>query len=285
MKKQHLVGVALLCSIFWMACSGRKEHTEVSAADSTNAIANTDTAMRATKLVKTADMNFKVKNVKTVSDDITALTLKYKGMVMHHSTRSYISKSEQLPRGDDSVMLVSSCSTNAEMTVKIPSENIDEFLNQIGKMALYVNSRNMDIQDKTFDYLSAQMKLISRSQLVAQQKTGQVTIKNPAAVMDLKDELIDEQISNKRIDDAVKYSTVGLSFYQSNTINKEVIVNDDPADFKAPFFDRLGHSFSNGAVLFSDAIIGVANLWLFVLTLTALWVAYRYYKKRNAVAV
>lgn len=285
MKKQHLACMALLCAILWAGCSGKKSHSEVSAADTVSAITSMDTLAKQVKLVKTADMSFKVTSVKNVSENISALTAKYKGMVMHHSMRSWINRSEKLPLSNDSAMLVSSYNTNADMVIKIPSVDVDDFLNQVGKMAVYVNSRNMDIQDKTLDYLSAQMKLVSRSEIIAQQKKGIIKIKNPAAVMDLKDDMIDQQINNKRIDDAVKYSTVGLNFYQNNTIAREVIVNDDPSNFKLPFFTRLGHAFANGWAIFMDTLIGLAYLWMFILAAVAGWALYKYLKRKNAIAV
>lgn len=236
-------------------------------------------------MVKTADMRFKVKNVEQVSEDISALTVKYKGMVMHHSMQSSINRNQDVLLNTDSVLRVSSYNTSADMTVRIPSAQVEEFMNQVGKMALYVNNRNMDIQDKTLDYLSAQMKLLSRSQIIDQQKKGIIKIKNPAAVLDLKDEMIDQQIDNKRIDDAVRYSTLGLNFYQSNTIAREVIVNDDPSSFKLPFFTRFGQALANGWLIFTDTLIGIANLWMFILAAVAGWLIYRYLHRKNPIVL
>jgi len=283
MKKEQLTCMGLLCAIFWMGCAN--SHKEVSAADTTATITSLDTTLKTEKLVKTADMHFKVKDVKQVSQNISALTVKYNGMVMHHSMQSSINNSQRLPLSNDSLMLISSYNTNADMVVKIPAANVDEFLTTVGKMAVYINNRNMDIQDKTLDYLSAQMKVASRTAFIDQQKKGIVKVKNPADVMNLKDDLIDQQIENKRIDAAVKYSTVGLNFYQNNTIAREVVVNDDPSTFKLSVTTRFGQAVANGWALFMDTLIGLANLWMFVLAAVAGWVLFRYYKRRSAIAI
>lgn len=282
--KTGIVCLALLCAIIWAGCSGNKTHSEVSSADTTAVITSMDTTGKP-RLVKTADMHFKVKNVSQVSEDISALTVKYKGMVMHHNMQSTINQSQDVWMNNDSVMRVSSYSTVASMVVKLPSAQMEEFMNQVSKMAVYVNKRNMDIEDESLDYLSAQMKFMSRSEIVAQQKTGRIKIKDPAAVMNLKDDLIDQQINNKRIDEAVKYSTIALSFYQSNTLAKEIMVNDDPSNFKLPFFSRLGHAIQNGWSLFTDAIIGLVNLWMFILAAVAGWLVYKYFSRKNTMAV
>jgi hypothetical protein len=281
MKKEQLTCMALLCSILWMGCGNA--HKELSAADSTATISSLDTTFKSEKLIKTADMRFKVKDVNQIGENISALTVKYNGIVMHHSMQSGINNSQRLPLSDDSLMLISSYNTNADMVVKIPAVNVDEFMNTVSKMAVYINNRNMDIQDKTLDYLSAQMKVASRTAFIDQQKKGVIKVKNPADVMNLKDDLIDQQIENKRID--VKYSTVGLNFHQNSTIAREIVVNDDPSTFKLPFTTRFAQALSNGWAIFMDTVIGLANLWMFVLAAIGVWMAYRYYKRRNAIAI
>ena len=121
--------------------------------------------------------------------------------------------------------------------------------------------------------------------MVSQQKSGKVVIKDPAKVLDLKDDMIDQQISNRQIDNDVKYSTVSLNFNQSNTINKELIANDDPSVYGLPFFKRLGMALGNGCDLFLDLLIGLADIWLFILLGAGIWLAARYYRKKPVVKV
>ena len=141
----------------------------------------------------------------------------------------------------------------------------------------------MDITDKSLDYLSAQLKLKNRTELVSQQKKGKIIIKKPEDVLNLKDDMIDQQIGNRQIDDAVKNSIVTLSFYQSNTINKEVIANDDPSAYNLPFFRRLGIALENGWSIFVDVIIGMANLWVFILAGIGVWLLVRNYKSKKTI--
>jgi hypothetical protein len=177
-------------------------------------------------------------------------------------------------------MRVTSFNTNADMTVKIPSSKLDEFMNQVAHMGIYVNDRSMDITDKSLDYLSAQLKLKSRTELVNQQKKGKIIIKKPEDVLNLKDDMIDQQIGARQIDDAVKNSIVTLSFYESNTINKEIIANDDPSAYNLQFFKRLGMAIENGWAVFVDVIIGIADLWVFIVAGIGVWIIIRHYKGR-----
>ncbi|MDR3693267.1 DUF4349 domain-containing protein [Mucilaginibacter sp.] len=273
-----LAGLAFLC-----ACKGKSGSYEVVNNSSSADMLSKD-SVSGPKLVKTAGIRFKVKNVQQIAEHISALTNSINGMVIHHQMGSTAERSEDIRISNDSVMRVTAFNTTAEMTVKIPSTKLDEFLNQVGHLGIYVNDRSMDITDKSLDYLSAQLKLKSRAELVSQQKKGKVIIKKPEDVLNLKDDMIDQQIGNRQIDDAVKNSIVTLSFYQSNTINKEVIANDDPSAYNLPFFKRLAMAIENGWGIFVDVIIGMANLWVFILAGIGVWVLVRTYRNKKMIA-
>ena len=231
-----------------------------------------DSTPSAPKLLKTADMRFKVKNVAQTSENISALVTKDSGMVMHHNVASTVEQTHDVKLNNDSVMRISSVNTNADMTVKLPVEKVDAFLNAVAQMGLYVTERKMDIEDRSLDYLQYSLKLKNRLDLVAREKTGKVTIKNPTAVLNLKDDLVDEQINSKMIDDAVKYSTISLSFYQNNAIYKEVVADDDPSAYDLPFFSRAINALDNGWHLFGSIIIGLMNLWVLIVAGIVVWV-------------
>jgi len=282
MKAKFLIPLIAGLGLLW-ACKGKTGSYEVvnnsgsSAADSTKL---DSIKLSAPKLVKAAGIHFKVKNVEQTAEHITALVTSINGMVIHHQMGSTAERSLDVRISYDSVMRVTSFNTTADMTVKIPSSKIEEFMNQVGHMGIYVNNRSMDITDKSLDYLSSQLKLKSRTELVAQQKKGTIIIKKPEDVLNLKDDMIDQQIGNRQIDDAVKNSIVTLSFYQSNTINKEIIANDDPSAYNLSFFKRLGMALENGWTMFVDVIIGLANLWVFILAGVGVWLVIRRYKSR-----
>jgi len=271
-----LTGMLLL-----YACKSKSSYEPINNSNSdTSLVKMADTSVAVSKLVKTAEIRFKVKNVQQTSESISALTVKYNGMVMHHEMISTAEQTHDVRLNNDSVMRISAFNTNADMAVKIPVEKVDAFLDTVSQMGIYVNERKMDIEDKSLDYLSAKLKFNSRQELVAQQKKGKVVIKDPGAVLNLKDDLVDEQINNKRIDDEVKYSVVSLNFYQSNTINKEIVANDDPSTYNLPFFNQLGMAIQNGWFLFSELIIGLVNLWAIILCGVAIWLTIRFLKKK-----
>ena len=282
--KTKILMLPLAAVLLLGACKGSGSHYEAINNSTADTVASATTDSTASpKLVKTADMRFKVKNVQQTAEKITALTVKNSGMVMHHQMESTVRDSRDFRITDDSVNRVSSFNASADMTVKIPSEHLEEFMTEVAHMSMYVTMRKMDIEDKSLDFLSAQLKLNSRKELVDQQKKGKVTIKNPENVLLLKDDMVDGQIGNLKIDDAVKYSIITLSFYQSNTILQEHIANDDPSDYNLPFFSRLAGSFANGWHLFMEAILAIANLWVFILAGISILLLIRFYRRKYSI--
>ncbi|QEM07682.1 DUF4349 domain-containing protein [Mucilaginibacter rubeus] len=281
--------LALLAGVLLLgACKGsnyeaiRDDKASSSSADTVAKMTDTSKVdIPTTKLVKTADMRFKVKSVQQTGDAIAALTARDGGMVVHHQMQAYVERSEDIRVSNDSVKRVSALRTDADMTVKLPSEKLESFMTEVAHMGMYVTLRKMDIEDRTLDYLFEKLKLKNRQDLVEQQKKGKIVIKNPVNVMLLKDDMVDQQIGNMRTDEAVKYSIVTLSFYQSNFINQEMIANDDPSAYQLPFFNRLMIALSNGWHLFVELLLGLANIWVFIVLSAVLWVLYRYYKRKH----
>lgn len=271
-----LAGVVLLA-----ACKGSSTYeTDNSAADSVSVKA-TDSTDTQPKIIKTAQMGFKVKNVQESSEKITALTAQYKGSVVHHQTTSSVNRSKEIRISDDAVMKVSAMYTNCEITAKVPSEKLDEYMNKVSKMGVYITLSKMDMEDRSLDYLSSQLKVTGRKEFLDQHKKGKVVIKNPADVLLLKDDLIDEQISNRKIDDAVKYSVINLNFYQSNTILKEIVANDDPSAYNISFFKRMGLAVGNGWFAFKEFLLMLINAWVFITAGILIWIVLRNYKRKH----
>jgi hypothetical protein len=109
------------------------------------------------------------------------------------------------------------------------------------------------------------LKVKNRKEWVAQLKTWIKNLLKTQMCLALKDNMVDDQVNNLKTDAAVKYSTIILSFYQDKTISKQLIANDDPSAYHPPFFSRLLMALANGWYMFAEIILGLANLWMFLL--------------------
>jgi hypothetical protein len=282
MKTKILIPIAAGL-ILLAACKGKNStEYELARRSVADTIASAgDTSRAAQKLVKTAEINLKVKNVQKTEEEISALTSQYKGMVMHHQIQSSAGQTRDVHMSNDSVMRLTSVNTNGEMTVRIPSQSLEKFTTEVSHLGIYVNMNRMDIEDKWLDYLSNQLKLKDRQDLVAQQRTGKIKIKNPTDVLLLKDDMVDQKIQNLRTDASVKMSVISLSFYQNDSIVKEIIPNDDPSAYDIPFNQRLRLALVNGWSIFIDTGVALLTIWPFIIAGLIVWRSVVYYRKRT----
>lgn len=280
MKAKMIIGLASI--ILFAACKGKTHgaYEVVNSGSAADSAKIDSLSLTTSKLIKKASLNFKVKNVEQTGKAINKLVIQNKGMVMHYHVGANTERSEDIKLSDDSILRVSSMNVNADMEVKVPKDSLIEFIDKVTALSVYVNNRTMDVTYKTLTYMEAQLKLKSRVELVAQQKTGKVIIKDPTNVLALKDEMVEQQINNRTIEDEVNYSTVSLSFFQSNKINKEVIANDDPATYHLSFFNQFALAFENGWRLLINLFLGTVNLWAIILLGIGLATGFVYLKRK-----
>lgn len=278
-----LAGLALLC-----ACKGTGNKDESSDSVSVTHKNNDekglpkDTAATSQKLIKKADIRFKVKSVQQTSEQIAALTASLNGSVIYHTIHSTTTDSSEIKRSSDSVMKVTVVNTTADMTVKIPPANLEGFMLQVTKMGIYINNSHMAVTDKSLDYLSAQLKLKNQKELVEKQKDGHNSPKTPDEMLSFKNNMVDEQISNRRTDDSVKNSVVTLNFYESNVINREIVANNDLTAYDPPVMSRLGMSISEGWNIFMLLVVQIVKAWVVLPIGLSVWMLVRYFKKKKA---
>jgi hypothetical protein len=240
-----------------------------------------DTLQTGPKLVKKADIRFKVKNVQQTSEHIAALTSNLNGMVIHHTINSTSENSADIKRSNDSIMRVTVVNTTAEMIVKIPPANLESFMLQVSRMGIYINNSHMDISDKSLEYLSTQLKLKNQNERIARDKKETNAAKSPDDLLAFKNNMVDQQINNRRTDDSVKNSTVILSFYESNVVTREIIANNDLSAYNPPVSRQLSLSFENGWDVFVSLLVALANAWVIFPIGFGVWMLVRYIKKKR----
>ena len=290
MKKRILIplmaGLALLCACKGKSSSSESADTVAITANTTKSISKTDDTIQShTKLVKTADMRFQVKDVQQTTEQITALTASYNGTVVHHWMKSISGDSTDIRKSDDSIMRVTVINSSAEMTVKIPPANMENFMNQVARLGIYIKNRKMDVSDKTLDYLSTRLKLKNQDELVNQQKKAVANKKDPDNSLAFKNKMVDQRINDLKTDDSVKNSVVVLSFYEDNIISKKIIANNNLSAYNLPLAKRLGMSLQNGWLVFVEVLVGIANFWVLIPIGLGIWISIRYYKRKKSVGL
>lgn len=265
------------------ACSpGNKAEQEAADATSSNLL-NLDTTSTE-KIIKTADMRFRVKDVQQTKVKLGQLIKEEGGRLWEFSIHSDVYQSEKVRYSTDSLLELSSYRTEGSIVAKIPADKLDEFTNKVADMAVFVDQQSMKLDDQSLSYLSNQMKSQNRVEAVGQlNKHANKKSHNVETALELKDGYIDQKIQNRMINDRVKYSDITLSFYQDNTVKKLVIGNDNLSDYRPSFFRRLGLNIQNGWVIFKEFLLILANLWMLIVVVLVGFIAFKEYRKRRKI--
>ena len=251
---------------------------------STDTLSASGLTGNAVKLIKTASIDFKVNNVFESAKRIANTARRMNGVVTNRQIQSVDENSKRLKISDDSLKVLSSYIIKANMLVRVPTINLDQFIEEISAAAVHIQNSQLHIEDKSLNYLSAQLKRQNSQDLLKSEAGKNHKTEESVSLADEKDQLIEQQIQNKQIDADVKYSTVQLNFYQNALMRTEVVANNNLSDYQLPFARSMSNAFFNGWDYFLIFIIGIANLWMFLVAGVVVIFSYRYYKTKKLMA-
>lgn len=281
--KKHLIYCVFAITAF--GCNQSSKMGE--SADILNKIENGDTVMEA-KIIKTADMKFRVKDVQSTKEKLSAILKAEGGTIAEFSITSNIQSTEKVKYTADSLMELTAYRTEGVIMAKVPSEKLDDFTNKVARMAVFVDNQSMKFDDQSLSYLTNELKSINRSEAAAslvEKKPGKkketVAAKHVDQQLALKDEYVDKKVNNMLINSKVEYSDVSLNFYQDNTVKQLKVANDQLSDYRPPFFQRVVLNLQNGWFIFKEFVLILLNMWSILVLIAIGYFGYRYYRKQR----
>ncbi len=287
--KMTKFSLGICIALTFAACSSNKsEESDLASADSVGIMPGlvADSPESKAKLVKTADLDFKVKDVYKSSSNIQQRVKKLGGLVMHTDIKTSEMASKSIPVSDDSIQVISTYNIEARMTVRVPAENLDAFVQAAAHDAILISTATVDIDDRTFDFLGSALKQQSRQQILNKElKKDTLKTNDVLQLANQQDAVIDGKMNNRRTDVSVRYSTVSLRFYQNSSLRKEIIPNNDLSAYQLPVNQRFAGAFASGFNFFLAIIIGIVHIWPVFLFAAAGWIIYRYTQAKLKVKI
>lgn len=200
------------------------------------------------KIIRTADIRAEVKDLEQSSREVEAKVKKYRGFLGNvNHTNSYHQK-------------------EASFTIRVPSDQFDPLLNDLGKEALYIDYKRISANDVTEEYRDIETRLATkkavRDRYIDILRNKAQTVEDILNAED-KIRVIQEEIESKEgrlkyLQSQVSLSTIHLNLYQTIA----------GAKVKQPgFFTQLGRAFKNGWEVFLDLLVGMVNVWPVILIL------------------
>ncbi|MDB5013001.1 MAG: hypothetical protein JWQ25_1203 [Daejeonella sp.] len=282
MKKQPFIAIVLPI-LFLMACSSNKSENASSDvySESADSVSVTGLHGDSIKLVKTANLDFKVKDVYDASLTITASARNLGGMITHHNIVTEVQQNKELSISADSLLLITAYQTKGDIIAKIPTNQLDEFMAEVYGLSSFINTSNLDVDDRSLQYLESDLKQKSRAKILADVNLKDTDIKGTEQLINQHDDLINKNIANRQIIADTRYSTVQLTLSQNPSIKKEKAVNDNLSSYQIPTNKRIVDAFLAGWEYFMDLIIALMHLWMFIVLGLAIWLIFRMYKRKK----
>lgn len=277
--KKYFIYIAIVL-VVWGCQNANKSHESTDA--TATSLEVSDSAL-VEKIIKTADMRFRVKDVQQTKEKLSAAIKAEGGNIAEFTIQSNIQQTDKVKYSADSLLELTAYRTEGAVTAKIPSDKLDEFINIVAKMAVFVDFQSMKLDDQSLVYLSNKLKNQNRTEAAnlldkhASKKSNGVR-----TTLGVKDDYVDKKIQNMQIDSRVQYSNITLNFYQDNTVKKMIVANDSLYDYKPDFLRRFVLNIQNGWIIFKEFILILTNLWMLILLLFAGYFTFRYYRKRRA---
>ena len=218
------------------------------------------------QLVKSAQLQFEVKDVLKTTATLEQQLLQYNGYIEQKQIDYQISDSSRRDHVDGSVSIYEKITPTVQLTVRIPNAQVTTFLNNLLPLMLNFNSQSYEAK-------RYELKLLEDKLNTANQGSG--------ASNSINNQL--QQLTDLEVKDRLAYSTIRLEFFQQAQLRKsqDLNINRVATLDSDPLFSRLWESIKMGLYGFREIFIWLVMLWPLYLVIAAFWSIRRFYKNRH----
>lgn len=225
------------------------------------------------KFIKTANLEFLVKDVYNSSVAIEEIVIANDGFLINSNLYTEIYRSQIFEKTKEVNVLVEEFETRNNITIRVPSQNLHETLMKIADEIEFLQFRSITADDVGLKLLAEELEqkrnAKSASNIQKQINTGGK----------LDDKIYGEEIAFQRetqkdisklkelsIEDKIEYSTVTIAIYQGKEMRTEDFANFDifKNQYKKPFSRELVDSFSSSIEIIKVFIAFCVTIWPFL---------------------
>lgn len=279
MKTISKIGAAVLLVALAFSCKQAESSAEAAVATEESAAAKaTDSTLSANKvpkrkLVRTADIKFKVKDVAKSTYAIESAMNRYGGLITNNNLQSHVEAKNRTKVSRDSILETTKFVVENNITLRIPNQSLDTVVRTIAKEIDYLDYRVIKADDVALKMLANQMtqhRNSSHNQRMANnidskgKKLNQIT--------DAENDLLGKNqdsdnaaIENLSLQDQVNYSTITLALYQNESVKHEMVVIEKTSGDYGNFGLEILDGLKTGWYILERIIAFVVQLWSVIL--------------------
>jgi len=241
------------------------------------------------KMIRTANIKFKVKDVIKTTYNIENIVVKHNGFVENTNLTSQINNTKEIPVKEDSVLVTTYYSMINTLILLVPTIKLDTVLKEIAQFVDFMDYRVIDAKDVTLDLLSKRLEQ-SRLANYDSRMTNAIDSKGKRLndVSNAENNLLSKQqqadeakLTNLQILDKIKYSTITLYLYQNQSIKYELIAKEKRIKpYSTPFGIRFTNALKFGWRIIVNFFLFLVNIWSIILIAGVVLWGVKYFRKR-----
>jgi len=243
--------------MYAMSTVGKVESSDKKASESTpsNPVEKINIEQR--KLIKTGNIVFE-------TGEIEKTKLKIANAA--NNSKAYISNEQSYSDFDK---------INNILVIRVPSQNFDKLLSEICAGVEKTDSKNIDVNDVTEEYLDIQARLKTKKELEQRyldllNKANKVSeildIEREAGNLRADIESIEGRL--KYLADRVDYSTLNVTYYKK-------------IDHRTEFSQKFINGFYNGIKAVIWLFVGLVNIWPFIVIVILTLFIIRWFRRKK----
>ena len=237
------------------------------------------------KMIKTADLKFKVNNVVHSTEKIEDLAVKYGGYLVSSDLRNNNENERSSRISRDSILVSKQIVVVNHIQLRVPNERLDSFIRELSPLVIFFDHRSILLSDVTLQFLANQNKT-ARLQKYDQRQTKHIdtkpsklaeTTNAEGGLLDRQNQADELKLKSLELEDQVKYCNLTIDIYQKPLIIKDVVADFEyVSNAKPSFISRIGDAMVQGWWILEEIILFFVKIWgvLFLALLTYLGVKY-----------
>ncbi|OXA94736.1 DUF4349 domain-containing protein [Flavobacterium hercynium] len=206
---------------------------------------NSNTSQITQKIIKEASLRFETNNLEDTFNQIQIAITANKATIQNDSEgKDY-----------DNVY--------RNLTIRVPSQNFDSFINAISKGVSYFERKDISSQNVTEEYIDLTSRLNTKRKLEARyleilQKATKISeiLEIEKQISVIREEIEAKQGQLKYLENRVSESTVSISFYKT-VAQKEGV--------KASYGSKIWTAIQSGFFSLSEFLISIISIWPFII--------------------
>lgn len=241
------------------------------------------------KIIRTAEMKFKVENVAQATYGIENIIVNLGGWVSYTKLASEVENTFTIKASEDSSLVITQYRVTNTITIRTPWENLDTTLKSLVPFIEYLDYRTVKAEDVTFDLLAEKMKQKRLADYSLRMKKYSST-----STADLTDHVTAEEqiltqqeradgayIEELKLNDKIQYSTITLNIYETTKYSQWMTPNPETyKNYKPNFGKRMWEGILFGWIIIQEIIILITKLWGLILIGFGVFFLIRFLKRR-----